>query len=155
MAPIRSFLRRSSGKGFASGSERMAPLRTTDVPRGRSLVYLRRAEQLMKAAEWGIEQGHASVAAVNAVKASSAAIDAFLVHQLGKRSSGTDHHESLRLVAGSRSPSKREIGQHLQRVLDRKNEVEYQDRDVTLDDAKELAKHARRLLDTVRKQIEG
>jgi HEPN domain-containing protein len=132
----------------------MAHLRTTDVPRGRSLVYLRRAEQLMKGAEWGIEQGNDSVAAVNAVQASISAVDAFLVHQLGKRSSGADHHESLRLVASSNSPSKRQIGQHLQRVLDRKNEVEYQDRDVTRDDAKELTKHARRLLDTVRKQID-
>jgi len=109
----------------------------------------------MKGVEWGIEQGNARVAAANAVQASISAVDAFLVHQLGKRPSGTDHHESLRLVASSRSPSKREIGQHLQRVLDRKNEVDYQDREVTLGDAKELVKHALRLLDMVRKQIEG
>ncbi|MCI4332882.1 MAG: HEPN domain-containing protein [Thermoplasmata archaeon] len=132
----------------------MARQRTTDVPRGRSHVYLRRAEQLMKGVDWGIEQGNANVAAVNAVQASISAVDAFLVHHLGKRSSGSDHHESLNLVANSSSPAKREIGQHLQRVLDRKNEVEYQDREVALGDSKELAKHARRLLDAVRKDLE-
>jgi|HubBroStandDraft_4_1064222.scaffolds.fasta_scaffold71822_3 HEPN domain-containing protein len=132
----------------------MAPLRTIDVPRGRSLVYLRRAEQLIKAVDWGIDQGNASAVAVAAVQASISAVDAFLVHHLGKRSGGTDYHESLSLVASSSSPAKREIGQHLQRVLDRKNEVEYQDREVTLADAKELAKHAHRLLDIVRKQLE-
>ena len=108
----------------------------------------------MKAVDWGIEQGNPSAVADAAVQASISAVDAFLVHHLGKRSGGTDHHESLNLVASSNSPAKREIGQHLQRVLDRKNEVEYQDRDVTRDDAKELTKHARRLLDTVRKQID-
>ncbi|MCI4325112.1 MAG: HEPN domain-containing protein [Thermoplasmata archaeon] len=133
----------------------MAPLRTADVPRGRAIVYLRRAEQLMKAVDWGIEQGHASVAAVNAVQASISAVDAFLVHHLGKRSRGTDHRESLNLLASASSPARRAIGQHLQRVLDRKNEVEYLDRAVTLGDANELAKHARRLVDTVRNELEG
>jgi HEPN domain-containing protein len=129
-------------------------VRTADVPRGRSRVYLRRAEQLMEGVDWGIEQDNASVAALNAVHASISAVDAFLVHRLGRRSSGLDHHESLRLVASSKSPAKREIGQHLQRVLDKKNEVEYQDREVTLGDARELAKHAHRLLDAVRKQLD-
>jgi HEPN domain-containing protein len=132
----------------------MPPHRSTDVPRGRSVVYLHRAEALMEAVDWGIEQVNANVAAINSVQASISAVDAFLVHHLGKRSSGTDHHESLNLLASSSSPVKREIGQHLQRVLDRRNEVEYQDREVTLRDATELAKHARRLLDTVRKELE-
>jgi HEPN domain-containing protein len=131
----------------------MAPLRTTDVPRARSIIYLRRAELLMRAVEWGIEQNNASVAAVNAVQASISAVDAFLVHQLGKRSRGIDHHESLNLLATSNSPAKREIGRHFQRVLDRKNEVEYEDREVTAADALELAKHARRLVDFVRKEL--
>jgi HEPN domain-containing protein len=108
----------------------------------------------MQAVDWGIEQGNANAVAVAAVQASISAVDAFLVHHLGKRSGGTDHHGSLNLVASSSAPAKREIGQHLQRVLDRKNEVEYQDREVTLADAKELAKHAHRLLDIVRKQLE-
>ncbi|MCI4363137.1 MAG: HEPN domain-containing protein [Thermoplasmata archaeon] len=108
----------------------------------------------MKGVEWGIEQGNANVAAINAVQASISAVDAFLVHHLGKRSSGADHLESLNLVASSGSPAKREIGKHLQRVLDRKNEVEYQDREVTMGDARELAKHAQRLLDAVRKQLD-
>jgi hypothetical protein len=131
----------------------MSPPRTTDVPPRRSQVYLRRAEQLVRGVEWGIGEGNASVAAVCAVQGSISAVDAYLVHQLGKRSSGTDHYESLKLLAGSTSPAKQEIAQHLQRVLDRKNEVESQDRDVTLGDAKDLAKHARRLLDAVRREL--
>jgi HEPN domain-containing protein len=107
----------------------------------------------MEGVDWGLEQGNASVVSVCAVQASISAVDACLVHYLGQRSTGRDHHEALRLVAASGSPSKREIGQHLQRVLDQKNEVEYQDREVTLSDAKEIAKHARRVLLTVQTEL--
>ncbi len=104
----------------------------------------------MKAVDWGIDSGNASVAAVNSVQAAISATDAFLVHHLGKKSVGTDHREVLTLVARADSSVKRDIGKHLQRILDRKNEVEYQDREVTLADAKELQKHAHRLLGAVR-----
>ncbi len=131
----------------------MAPYRSSDVPRSRARVYLRRAEELLRAADWGLEEGYANVAAVNFVHASISAADAFLVQQLGQRSSGADHHEVLNLLASATSPERRVIGQHLQRVLDRKNEVEYQDREVTLGDAKELGKHAHRLIETVRRTL--
>ncbi len=131
----------------------MVSSRISDVPRSRVKVYVRRAEELLKAADWGLEQGLANVVAVNAVQSSISATDAFLVQELGQRSSGTDHHEALNLVASSSSPERTAIGRHLQRVLDRKNEVEYRDREVTLADAKELRKHAHRLFETVRQRL--
>ncbi|HEY6239028.1 MAG TPA: HEPN domain-containing protein [Thermoplasmata archaeon] len=127
--------------------------RSADVPRARSGVYLRRAEELLKAADWGLEQRLANVGAVNAVQAGISATDAFLVHHLGQRSTGADHHEAMGLLAMVTGAGVREIGQHLQRILDRKSEVEYQDREVTLNDAKELTKHARRLLVRVQSEL--
>ncbi|MCI4350756.1 MAG: HEPN domain-containing protein [Thermoplasmata archaeon] len=101
-----------------------------------------------------MENGLANVASVNAVQAAISANDAFLVHYLGQRSAGSDHHDALRLLAGAAPPVRREIGHHLQRVLNRKTEVEYQDRNVSMRDAQELAKHARRLIDIVRRELE-
>lgn len=114
----------------------MAPLRVANVPRVRAQVYLRRAEELLKAVDRGLDQELANVGAVNAVQAAISATDAFLVRHLGQRSTGSDHHEAITLLASVLSPSRREVGHHLQRVLNRKNEVEYQDRDVTLRDAR-------------------
>ena len=97
----------------------------------------------------------ASVAAINAVHAGISAVDAFVADQLGRRSAGSDHHEALALIASSPSSSRSAIGQHFQRLLDRKNEVEYQDREVTIADARELARHAHRLFDAVRAELAG
>lgn len=133
----------------------MVSARTSDVPRTRSAIYLRRAQELLRAVDWGTVQGLPNVVAVNSVQASISAVDAFLVQELGQRSTGTDHHEVLNLVASSDSPRRREVAQHLQRVLDRKNEVEYQDREVTLRDGIELSKHAHRLVDIVQRQLQS
>ena len=131
----------------------MPERRSTDVPRSRSAVYLRRAEELHGAAEWGLEHRFANVGAVNAVQSAISAMDAYLVHHLGQRSTGTDHHEDVGLLATVPGPETREFGQHFQRILNRKSEVEYQDREVTLADARELATQAHRLLDRVRRSL--
>jgi HEPN domain-containing protein len=131
----------------------MPSRRRADVPRGRTSVYLRRADELLRAADWGLEHKFANVGAVNAVQSAISATDAFLVHHLGQRSTGGDHHEAMGLLASVTSAETREIGRHFQRILNRKSEVEYQDREVTLADALELATHAHRLLDRVLRDL--
>jgi HEPN domain-containing protein len=127
--------------------------RTTDVPRARSRVYLRRAEELLKAVDWGLSEGKSNVAAINAVQSGISAADAYVVFHLGIRSSATHHPEVVGLVARCPAETKAEVGRHLQRLLDRKNEVEYQDREIALADAKDLARHAHRLYDAVRAEL--
>lgn len=71
------------------------------------------------------------------------------------RSIRADHREVVRLVARCGLESNREVMRYQQRLLDRKNEVEYQDREVTLADSRVLARHAHQLLDIVRTDLEG
>jgi HEPN domain-containing protein len=131
----------------------MPGLRTTDVPRPRSKVYLRRAEELLRAVEWGLDAEKANVAAINAVQSGISAADAYVVFHLGIRSVAADHHEVVGLVARCPSVTKVQVGQNLQRLLDKKNEVEYLDREVTLADAKELSRYAHRLYEAVRAEV--
>jgi hypothetical protein len=113
-------------------------------------VYLKRATELLKAVDWGLETSNPDAAAGNAIHAGIAAADAFVIHVLAMRSKGTDHHEAVGLVRRSPSPRSGDVARHLQQLLDRKNEVEYEDREVDMKDARDLAKHARRLVDLAR-----
>jgi HEPN domain-containing protein len=116
-------------------------------------VYLRRAEELLKAVDWGLAEGKPNVAAINAVQSGVSAADAYVVFHLGMRSAATDHREVVGLIARCPSESKADVGRHLQRLLDKKNEVEYQDREVALADSKDLARHAHRLFEAVRAEV--
>jgi len=100
--------------------------------------------------EWAIKEENPDGIATNAVHAAIALGDAFTVSQIQRRSRGQDHHEVLLLIAQCRSPAAPEVGRFLQRILNRMEEVQYQSRDVQLDDAEELAKHARKLISIVR-----
>jgi HEPN domain-containing protein len=131
----------------------MVTFRTTDVPRSRAGVYLRRAESLLKAAHWGLDTGDSSVGAVNAVQAGISAADAFLVSQTGQRPSGTDHHEAIGLIARTSSNRREEIGHQLSRLLDKKAEVEYDDAEITLEMARKLVVSADRLVSAVRSEL--
>jgi hypothetical protein len=131
----------------------MTDPRRVDVPRSRVKVYLARAGALLKGVDWGLEESNPDVAAENAIHAGIAAADAFLIFHVGFRSSARSHHETLLLLVQTEAAPRGEVAHHLQRLLNRKNEVEYEDRSTSIGDAKELAKHARRLVELVRAEV--
>ncbi|MFY9716718.1 MAG: hypothetical protein WAK40_02115 [Thermoplasmata archaeon] len=81
--------------------------------------------------------------ATNAVQAAIAYADAYTIYLRSERSRGQDHHEVLTLIARCKAPNAGEVGSLLSRILDRKGEVEYEDRAVTMKVAIEIAKRAR------------
>ena len=123
----------------------MAGGRVEVLPKGKATVYLRRAENLLKTMEWAETEGNPDGVATNAVQASIALADAYTVFFLQQRSRGQDHREVVVLLARTKTPNASEVGRLVQRILNRKSEVEYQDRDVRMSDARELAKFTRKL----------
>ncbi|HKN06698.1 MAG TPA: hypothetical protein VJ021_03700 [Thermoplasmata archaeon] len=123
----------------------MAESRVEVLPKARAKVYLRRAENLLKTMEWAEREQNPDGVAINAVQTAISLGDAFTVFFLQERSRGQDHHEVVGLATRCKSPAAAEVGQSLHRILYRKNEVEYEGREVLLSDARELAKQVRRL----------
>lgn len=95
--------------------------------------------------EWAADTANPDGVATNAVQAAIALGDAYTVFFAQQRSRGQDHHEVIALVARTKAPTANEVGTLLQRILNRKSEVEYRDRDVRMSDARELAKFTRKL----------
>jgi len=131
----------------------MADARVEVLPKTQSRVYLRRAANLLKTMEWAEEERNPDGVATNAVQAAIGLGDAYTVFFLQRRSRGQDHHEVVGLVARCQSSNAAEVGQLLQRILNRKSEVEYQAREVDLRDAREVARHVRKLSALVRSAL--
>jgi hypothetical protein len=79
------------------------------------------------------------------VQAAIALGDAYTIHFLQERCKGQDHHEVFTLIDRSGAARKGQVGPTISWVLGRKNEVEYEDRAFSLNDARELAKWVRAL----------
>ena|SRR5579863_4881635 len=131
----------------------MPPARTVVVARPRARVYLARAVRLLEAVDWALGVQNADAAAGSAVHCGIAGADAFVIFHLGLRGNDTDHNAVVSLIARCSSPRKDAISRHLMALLTRKNEVEYEDRAVGMADARELAQHAHRLLESVRTEL--
>lgn len=123
------------------------------LPKDRGAVYLRRAENLLKIMEIADRAGNPDGIVTNAVQAGIALGDAFTVSLLQRRSRGQDHSEVILLVRECPSPSTPEVARLLQRILNRRSEVLYESRDVSLRRARELADFARKLNSVVRSAI--
>lgn len=131
----------------------MRPTRVQRLPAARAEVYLTRAGNLLKTMELAEKEGNPDGVATNAVQAAIALGDGYTIHFRQERCRGQDHHEVLLLIARCGSPHRGQIGQILSRILDRKGEVEYADRAVSLKEARELASRVRALTALVRDDI--
>lgn len=121
----------------------MAQSRVQVLPKSRATVYLGRADNLLKMVELAEKEANPDGVATNAVQAAIAYADAYTIYLRSERSRGQDHHEVLTLIARCKAPNAGEVGSLLSRILDRKGEVEYEDRAVTMKVAIEIAKRAR------------
>jgi hypothetical protein len=115
------------------------------LPRGRGLIYLRRAENLLKAMDQADRDSNPDGVGVNAIQAAVALADAYTVSMLQRRSRGQDHSEVLLLIRDCPDDTAPAVAQLLQRILNRRTEVLYASREVTLRQSRELAVLARKL----------
>jgi hypothetical protein len=119
--------------------------RIQPLSKDKAGVYLKRAENLLLTMELAEKGANPDGVATNAVQASIALADAYTIHFRHERCRGQDHHEVLGLIARCGAPNAKDVGATLSRILDRKSEVEYEHRPVSLKDARELANRARAL----------
>lgn len=96
--------------------------------------------------EHALQDGHWNAAAWAAVHASISAGDALLAAFVGVRSAEQDHRQIVTLLADHLGKDGEHASRHVQRVVARKNLVEYEERLVKDTDAAQMAEHARRLL---------
>lgn len=132
----------------------MKQTRVQPLPRTRARVYLTRAENLLNTMELAERARNPDGVATTAVQAAIALGDAYTIHFLQERCRGRDHNEVITLIARSEAPQKGDVGPLISRILGRKNEVEYEDRAVSLNDARELAKWVRALSTLVHSDLQ-
>jgi len=113
--------------------------RVYPLERARARVFLNRGKKLLeildKARELDNYDGMASVG----VQATIAFADAYTVSKLQQRSRGQDHAEAVRLIRQCQAIDSAEIAGLVQRVLNRKTDVQYGDRPVKPADAASIA----------------
>jgi hypothetical protein len=119
--------------------------RIRSVPKQRSTVYLRRGWNLLSIVEKAEEIRNWDGVATAGVQSAIAFSDAYTVAKLGLRSRGQDHMESVTLVSRVGTAASAALAAELQKVLSRKSEVEYGDREVSAADARRIAQLARRV----------
>ena len=119
--------------------------RTVAVPKPKATVYLRRARNLLEAMNDAEKRKNSDAVATNGVQASIAFADAFTIAKLGLRCRGQDHQEVVGLISRVGTESAANLAAKVQAVLNRKTEVEYGERDVSLGDANRIASTVREI----------
>jgi len=119
--------------------------RTTSVPKERATVYLRRGENLLLLVEGAEASKNWDGVATVGVQAAIALADAYTIAKLGLRSRGQEHQEVVPLISGVGTKAASELAAQIQTVLNRKNEVEYGDREVSANDARRIAHVVRKI----------
>ena len=126
-------------------------LKVAHTPPNVATNYLRKALEFRHAMNAALAGHEANAAALNAVHCAISAADALCVHVGGNRSSSKNHADAVRFLA-ELVPSEvgRRQADRLAAVLAKKNQVEYEERLFSLDEALTLSKQAERLFDWVR-----
>lgn len=129
-------------------------VQTRAVKRSYAMNYLSKARQFSAAMHAALDVGDWDAAGLNAVHCGLSANDALLVATHGVRSSSPRHADSIRLldslvdVKGIKSASVQ-----LQKLIAKKNVIEYEERLFKEAEAKETVKNADRFLAWVTKTL--
>jgi len=117
--------------------------------------YLKKAQEFVVAMETSLGEKHWNAAALAAVHAAISAGDALLAAFVGIRSSEQDHRQIVTLLADHLGKEGEQASKHVQRVIARKNLVEYEERLIRQADANQMATHVRRLMVLVESKLPG
>lgn len=128
---------------------------TRAVDRGRARMFLRKAEEFLRAARRNRDAGDWNTSASASVHAAVLAGDSLTAAALGVRSSG-GHQELVPLVAralGENDAATPDVRKRLSRLLDLKRIAEYEDRPITAAEAAACLKDAERIIETARMRL--
>jgi hypothetical protein len=121
--------------------------------RSKAQIYLRRGENLLATMRLAEEAANADGVAAAGVQAAVAFADAFTVWTLQQRSRGQDHSEVVAVIARSKAPTAPEVAKLVQKLLDRKSDVEHGVRDVQSSEARLIGQDVRKLAALVRSAV--
>jgi HEPN domain-containing protein len=127
--------------------------RVGHTPRGRAPLFLKRGEALLSTAELADKAHLSDGVATSAVQAAIAFVDAYTVSKLGMRYRGQSHLEVILLIEQVGGQESRKVALLFRRIIERKSEVEYSEREVTPSEAKRLIEAARSLATLVRASL--
>lgn len=130
--------------------------RTQDVNRSFYANYLQKSRECFEAAQESFVKENWNACAINAIHSSISACDALCVYALGKRHSGENHNEAIKLLKTVRSNEIYNINANrLNRILNMKNMAEYEERLVYQKEAEKILKDCERFLEFVNTQVSG
>ena len=130
-------------------------LKTSDVQKSLYTNYLKRAEECIHAARNSFANREWNAATINSIHSCIAACDAMCVYFLGKRHTGENHGDAVKLFKITKGSGK-EINTNANRILRIirvKNMAEYEERLVCRAEAEKALKDCERFFDYVKKNL--
>jgi hypothetical protein len=128
--------------------------KTARVAPALSGHYWKKASEFRNSMNRALAERQPNAAGLNAIHCAISAADAVCVHLSGKRSSSKEHGDAVRLLAELFPQGEgRRQADRLGAVLAKKNEVEYEERLFSYEEAARLAMQAERLYEWVRDQM--
>lgn len=130
------------------------PVRTKEIERIRASIYLQKAGEFFTSMKTAKENGDWDACGLNGIHCAISASDALLVNKAGIRSRGESHTDVVSLLEEKiKTPELKEQTRRLVHILNKKNLVEYEDRQFTASEADALEKDVERYFSWVKKQI--
>jgi HEPN domain-containing protein len=120
------------------------------LPKTRSLVYLKRAEEFAQQMDRAASGGAWNSVGLLGVHCVISACDSLTVAISGERWSGQDHAGVYGVIRSLNLPGAETALRHIAEVIESKNRVEYEARTYTEREAEELRKSTRRVLNWVK-----
>jgi len=121
------------------------PVKQRSIDRSRSSIYRKKAEDFFESMRDAFAKQNWNAFGLAAVHCAISASDALLVKTAGVRSMSESHHDVAALLKEKiASPETAEQARRLEKILSRKNLIEYQDREFTPDEAYALQKDVER-----------
>jgi hypothetical protein len=127
--------------------------RTETVPRGRSTVFLRRADEFYAQMERAAKDGAWNAVGLLGMHCIISACDALTVRLSGQRWSGQDHAGVVDMVNALGIPDADRASRQVSRVLGSKNRVEYESREFTEAEGREVREGVGRVLRWVKSNL--
>ena len=130
------------------------PIRTKAIDKSRASIYLEKAGEFFTAMKTARENGDWNACGLNGVHCGISATDALLVKKAGIRSRGESHYDVLSLLKEKINAQElKEQVRRLENILNKKNLIEYEDREFTSSEADALEKDVERYFSWVKKQL--
>ena len=127
---------------------------TRKVTKAQAAIYLSKAEQFYRTMEEARENEDWDAVGLNAIHCVISANDALLGSLQGLRPSGISHDKAVELLRQYEQGGQSKINiARFDRIINKKNLVEYEGRSLTASEARKIATDAERFLSWVRGRL--